>query len=90
VATVFSCAASRNKRGYRSRGQFRAAAPPGFRDFGSGDPVSIGKYGYNWSSTSCDAGDHCRSMYLYFGATALHPNYTTPRAYALQLRCLSE
>ncbi|WP_300729398.1 hypothetical protein [uncultured Rikenella sp.] len=52
--------------------------------------MSIGKYGYNWSSTSCDAGDHCRSMYLYFGATALHPNYTTPRAYALQLRCLSE
>ncbi|WP_300850786.1 hypothetical protein, partial [uncultured Rikenella sp.] len=81
--TVFSCVASRNKRGPSS-------TAPGFRSHTSGVPGFVGKGGYSWSVTSYDSEDHYRGSYLDFYATWLNPSSTAYRAAGLQLRCLSE
>ena len=78
MATVFSCVASRNKRG----------AAPGFRTNGGGALNHGGYKGYCWSCTPVTDGVTVR--YLDFGTQYLYPNYVLYRGYGFQLRCLSE
>ena len=97
-ATVFSCAASRNKRVVYLRGvilrkgarfECRGRAP-GFRDAGNkwrlGELVSVGLDGYCWSSEEYDVG----AMDLSFNMSWLAPGVVNLRGHGLQLRCLSE
>ncbi|WP_300856967.1 hypothetical protein [uncultured Rikenella sp.] len=82
VATVFRCVASRNKR--------KTHPAPGFRYYTSGEPGGVGTYGYSWSSSSDNSGDHYRGMYLIFSVATLNPSNASFRGHGLQLRCLSE
>ena len=63
---------------------------PGFRDAGYngrlGGLVSVGHYGYSWSSTVSST----NGMNLTFGVTWLIPSTSDYRGYGFQLRCLSE
>ena len=47
-------------------------------------------YGYNWSASFYDSGNHYFSMCLHFNATLLTSCNALYRGYGLQLRCLSE
>ncbi len=69
---------------------WRGVPAPGYRHRDTGAQNGIGNYGFSWSSTSYDSGDHYRGMDLDFNATGLNPNYAAYRAYGNQLRCLSE
>ncbi|WP_294591947.1 hypothetical protein [uncultured Rikenella sp.] len=46
----------------------------------------LGYHGFNWSSTTYND----NGMYLDFNTENLYPSGANRRAYALQLRCLSE
>ncbi|WP_297831713.1 hypothetical protein [uncultured Rikenella sp.] len=59
---------------------------PGYRERANGTLSAVGNEGNSRSSTV----DNTNSMYLVFNTTVLYPSHTTSRAYALQLRCLSE
>ncbi len=78
VPTVFSCVASRNKRG-----EWRV---PGYRLSNSGALNSVANHGFNWSSTSFEEG----SLDMLFRAQGLNPGNADTRAHGFQLRCLSE
>ena len=73
--TVFSCVASRNKRG-----------APGNRHANWGTMTGVGDIGFSQSATINDI----RGFHLLIGINRLNPSYADPRAYGLQLRCLSE
>ena len=62
------------------------APAPGFRDYGSGTLYYVGRNGYSWSSTVTDS----HGYFLDFNYDWIYPNYSTHRAYGLQLRCLQE
>ncbi|WP_300729365.1 hypothetical protein [uncultured Rikenella sp.] len=48
--------------------------------------TGVGDIGFSQSSTINDIRGH----HLLIGVNRLNPSYTDPRAYGLQLRCLSE
>ncbi len=79
AATVFSCVASRNKRGPSS-------TAPGYRSDANGTLHFVCSYGYVWSSKT----NNIRSHNLHFSAPWLNPSYAYYRANGYQLRCLSE
>ena len=63
---------------------------PGYRDFGranyEGVARNIGHHGYSWASST----SRTNGMLLEFRFQFLMPDYAVNRAYAFQLRCLSE
>ncbi|WP_298081221.1 hypothetical protein [uncultured Rikenella sp.] len=67
-----------------------SAAAPGCRGAGEGVLWYVGDYGYGWSSTFHDSGDHYRGIYLRFHTTICSSSAAAGRASGLPLRCLSE
>ncbi|WP_294601212.1 hypothetical protein [uncultured Rikenella sp.] len=65
-----------------------ARTAPGYRNFPSGIPGSVGSRGYSWSCTPA-TGD-VTVQYLDFGTQGLNTSSSYYRALGLQLRCLSE
>ncbi len=59
---------------------------PGNRHVHTGTMTGVGDIGFSQSSTIYDIRGH----HLLIGVNRLYPSYTDPRAYGLQLRCLSE
>jgi len=59
---------------------------PGNRHANWGTMTGVGDIGFSQSSTINDIRGH----HLLIGVNRLNPSYTDPRAYGLQLRCLSE
>ncbi|WP_304708568.1 hypothetical protein [uncultured Rikenella sp.] len=59
---------------------------PGFRDAHSGDRVTVGNYGFSWSSATSDI----RGLDLNFHSQYLDTGSSDNRAHGFQLRCLSE
>ncbi len=78
MPSVFSCAASRNKRGPSS-------TAPGYRNYASGEPGGVGNNGYSWSS----AVSGINGRFLWFSSRDLDPSHSDGRARGFQLRCLS-
>ncbi|WP_294593563.1 hypothetical protein [uncultured Rikenella sp.] len=77
--SVFSCVASRNKRGPSS-------PAPGYRNYASGEPGGVGNNGNSWSS----AVSGIDGRFLWFNSQDLSPSRAHNRGHGLQLRCLSE
>ncbi len=63
---------------------------PGCRYRDTGVLRGVCDYGYNWSASFYDSGNHYFSMCLHFNATLLTSSNALYRGYGLQLRCLSE
>ncbi len=95
TASVFRCAASRNKQrriawgrgghGYRAS-SLAGRRAPGSRDYISGNPARIGYNGYSYSSTV----NGIKCLFLWLDSQDLNPSGLHSRALGLQLRCLSE
>ena len=58
---------------------------PGYRSDASGEPVSVGYYGFSRSSAT----NGIRGLDLNFGSQRLSADYADSRAHSFQLRCLS-
>ena len=91
MLSVFSCAASRNKRecggiGVEAANRTSCGCAPGFRPRETGDLVNVGNYGFSYSSSVSGS----NGVYLSFHVTHLNPSHADSRAYGFQLRCLSE
>ncbi len=59
---------------------------PGYRDWPSGAPVSVGNHGFSWSSATSGIG----GLDLNFSSQHLSTSRSDYRALGFQLRCLSE
>ncbi|WP_298081045.1 hypothetical protein [uncultured Rikenella sp.] len=58
----------------------------GYRTTSSGGPGGVGHSGFSYSSSVSGS----NGVYLSFYTQHLNPSHADSRAYALQLRCLSE
>ncbi len=63
-----------------------AVPAPGYRERANGTLSAVGYHGFSYSSSV----SRSNGVYLYFNVATLNPGFAYYRAYALQLRCLSE